>query len=54
MAIDIIKGCGVLFETDCGIVVCGKIRKDNNEFFCHGCLKEAKEERYKSKIIYEK
>jgi len=38
------EGCGVLFKSGSGIIVCGEIRLDGNQFFCKRCLKELKQE----------
>jgi len=36
------KGCGVLFKSGSGIIICGEKRADNNCFLCKRCLKENK------------
>jgi len=41
------KGCGVLFKTESGIVICGEQRADGNQFFCRRCIREARQEREK-------
>lgn len=39
------KGCGVLFKSGSGIIVCGEKRVDGNCFLCDWCLKKYKDER---------
>ena len=34
------KGCGVLFKSGSGIIICGEKRIDGNQFLCKRCLKE--------------
>lgn len=34
------EGCGVLFKSGSGIIICGERRVDGNQFFCKRCLKE--------------
>ena len=34
------KGCGVLFKSGSGIIICGEDRVDGNKFLCKGCLSE--------------
>jgi hypothetical protein len=34
------KGCGILFKSGSGIIICGEKRVDGNQFFCKRCLKE--------------
>jgi hypothetical protein len=34
------KGCGVLFKSGSGIIICGEKRVDGNRFLCSRCLKE--------------
>lgn len=36
-------GCGVLFKSGSGIIICGEHRVDGNSFLCRRCLKELKE-----------
>lgn len=36
------KGCGVLFKSGSGIIICGEKRSDGNCFLCKRCLKENK------------
>ena len=38
-------GCGGLFKSGSGIIICGEKRVDGNNFLCKRCLKENKEER---------
>jgi len=33
-------GCGVLFKSGSGIIICGEKRVDGNSFLCKWCLKE--------------
>lgn len=40
-------GCGVLFKSGSGIIICGENRVDGNSFLCQRCLKELKELREK-------
>jgi len=34
------EGCGVLFKSGSGIIICGEDRVDGNKFLCKWCLKE--------------
>ena len=34
------KGCGVLFKSGSGIIICGEDRGDGNCFLCKRCLRE--------------
>lgn len=43
MSIRKYKGCGVLFKSGSGIIICGEKRVDGNQFLCKRCLKEEKE-----------
>jgi len=33
-------GCGVLFKSGSGIIICGELRVDGNKFLCKRCLEE--------------
>ncbi len=32
------KGCGILFKSESGIIICGEKRVDGNCFLCSWCL----------------
>ena len=34
------EGCGVLFKSGSGIIICGESRVDGNKFLCKRCLEE--------------
>ena len=34
------KGCGVLFKSGSGIIICGEDRVDGNKFLCKRCLND--------------
>ncbi len=34
------EGCGVLFKSGSGIIICGEKRVDGNQFLCRRCLEE--------------
>jgi len=36
------EGCGVLFKSGSGIIICGEERMDGNKFLCMRCLREHK------------
>ena len=36
------EGCGVLFKSGSGIIICGEKRVDGNCFLCKRCIKEFK------------
>ena len=37
------EGCGVLFKSGSGIIICGEERVDGNQFLCKRCLDDALE-----------
>lgn len=39
----LMEGCGVLFKSGSGIIICGEARVDGNCFLCKRCLKEIEE-----------
>jgi len=45
-----VEGCGVLFKSGSGIIICGEKRTDGNQFLCKWCLKESSQMRDKENI----
>lgn len=39
---EIFEGCGVLFKTKDGIMICGEEKKNREKVFCKWCLLELK------------
>ena len=37
------EGCGVLFKSGSGIIICGEKRVDGNQFLCKRCIKDAQD-----------
>lgn len=44
------KGCGGLFKSGSGIIICGEERVDGNRFLCKWCLNELKKKKKKNDI----
>lgn len=38
------QGCGTLFKSGSGIIICGENRVDGNKFLCHRCLSRIRED----------